>query len=356
MSAETKQQEEVSSSTVVLKVKAMEQRASQRKAARSAPTEKESSAPLPARKASKNGTPSPNLVRHAELRLIEQEQLGLFTAFPIRPGNEFPSLLARLPLFPAIARSRQRSLLDKDNALPFSTPFGQGRRHGPPVSVEDEDYLIALMRLRQKKLIGQGPRLPIPIGFQQPFSDHDGNVGVHVVCCTVTQIIGEMGNADNGQAYQRTLASLKRLAAMVVEIETSKSERYLGTVKNGTSIKLVDIVWQAFEQEGLIIAQFNPVVAKWLEHDATYLDWETRRQLVGRNARALHRFLSSQPKTYESTLERIAETIGWEGEKRRMRTGFETILSQMRDIGWVRDWEITGTGRSVPFRLKLLRS
>ena len=297
---------------------------------------------------------SPELVRQAALRFLEREQLGLFDSFPVQPGNEFPTLLARLPIFPAIARARQKKLLDADNALPFETPFAKGRRHGPPVSVEDEDCLIALIRLRQRRLVGQGGKLPIPIGSHH-FTDSAGKVSVHVVCCTLSQVLTEMGQCDSGRNFQRALQAFKRLAAMVVEVETQQAHRYFGQSTKGTSFKLVDIVWEAFETQGLILAQFPPVVVHWLENHASYLQWDVRRKLTGRNARALHRFLSTQPRTYDADMVWLAQTIGWEGDKRRMRTAFETVLQQFIDLQWLEAYEISGTGRRVPHRIHIWR-
>ena len=302
----------------------------------------------------RRGMPSPELVRQAELRIVEREQLGLFDSFPVQPGNEFPTLLARLPIFPAVARARQKKLLDADNALPFETPFGKGRRHGPPVTVEDEDCLIALIRLRQRRLVGQGGKLPIPIGSPH-FTDSADKVSVHVVCCTLSQVLAEMGQCDSGRNFQRALQAFKRLAAMVIEVETRQADRYFGPSTKGTSFKLVDIVWEAFETQGLILAQFPPVVVNWLENHASYIQWDVRRKLTGRNARALHRFLSTQPRTYAADMVWLAQTIGWEGDKRRMRSAFQTVLQQFMDLQWLERYEISGTGRRVPHRIHIWR-
>ncbi len=341
----------------VEKAKDLQERARQKRIKLEGAAEAETLAPTQKTKASRRGVPSPKLVEEAERAFLMQEQLGLFTALPLRPSNEFPSLLARLPIFPAIARSRQQPLLDKDNALPFKTPFGRGRRHGPPVCIEDEDYLIALTRLRQKAVRGHGTKLPIPITSNPGFADNEGNVQVHVVHCTIVQILEEMGLDTNaGPGYQRVVEALYRLRNVSIELETRKQEKYLGKVTRSTSFKLVDIDMATFESNGVVFAQFHPIVAKWLQHDATFLDWSVRRQLRGRNARALHRFLSSQPKDYENDLATIAEITGWEGEKRKLRSQVEAALKQMQALNWVDSWEFTGTGRRIPYRLIVHRS
>jgi hypothetical protein len=300
------------------------------------------------------GAPSSEAIRNTMLRLVEQEQLGLFETIPLKPGNEFPTLLARLPIFPAITRTRQKPLLDADNAFPFETPFGRGRRHGPPVNVEDEDYLFGLCRLREKCLIGEGSKLPIPVA-SACFADQKGRVSVHVVHCTLSQLLQETGVGDSGKNFRLALASLKRLAAIVVELEVNKPDLYFGTATHGTSFKLLDIVWQSFEEQGVIVAQFHPLVAQWLMKQATYMDWNVRRKLQGRNARALHRFLSTQPKQYAGDMLNIAKTIGWEGERRQMKSKMLDILAQLKELEWINTYKITGTGRKVRFRLHISR-
>ncbi len=304
----------------------------------------------------RRGIASNALVEREELRVIKYEQLGLFDSFPIDARNEFPTLLARLPIFPPLDREKQKKKMDKDNAFVFHTPFGQGRRHGPPVTTDDEDRLIALMRLRSRKVIGEGPRLPIPLTGPQYHRDDNGNLNVHWVCCTIVQIHEEMGISNAGENYETTLQCLKRLAAIVLEIETNKQSLYFGQSTKGTSFKLVDIVWESYQMEGIIKAQFSPLVAHWLEQQATYLNWDVRRKLKSRNARAVHRFLSTQPKFYEREMAYIAKAIDWEGDRRRMKGVFSKILKQLVNLNWLKDYEITGTGRKEPFRIKTWRN
>lgn len=335
----------------VRKARALQQRVEQRKqqapvTSVTAPKVQQGEAPPNGRR----GAASREIVRKAERQLVQQEQLGLFSVALLRPGNEIPTLLARLPIFPAIARSRHRALLDRDNAYPFVTPYGRGRRHGPPVDVEDEDVLIALMRLRQRRVAGPGRHLPVPLVTLQ-----QDNIHVHVVCGTVSQILDEMGLTDAGLNYQRVMDSLKRLSAVMVEVEVTQQTKYFGTATTGKTHRLVEIEWAMFESEGYILAQFSPIVSAWLENQVSYLDWKIRRQLNSRNARAVHRFLSTQNKVYENQIERIAETVGWEGDKRRMRTGFEAILKQLQELDWLEEWTITGTGRKIPYRLYIKR-
>ena len=121
---------------------------------------------------------------------------GYFVSYPVSPQNEFPTLLARLPIFRPSQRMRQKALLNRDNALEFSTPFGSGKRHGPPLTTRDEDTLIAVTRLRSKRLYGPPHQLPIPL--TDSASLRNENVGVHCVVCSVDQINKELGLTDGG--------------------------------------------------------------------------------------------------------------------------------------------------------------
>jgi hypothetical protein len=301
------------------------------------------------------GISSLDLVRHAELRLLEHEQLGLFASHSISTSNEFPTLLARIPVFPPLDRGKQKGLLDKDNALAFDTPFGRGRRHGPPVTTDDEDRLIALMRLRKRRVIGKAGQLPIPLSGTPYTPNGEGQLRVHWVCCTISQIHEEMNISNSGLNYETTLDSLKRLNAIVLEVETKKQSLYFGDSRKGTAFKLVDIVWELFHDHGVVTAQFSPIVALWLESQSTYLNWEVRKELKGRNARALHRFLSTQPKHYCKEVMYIAQAISWEGEKRRMMKPFASILERLVALDWLTHFEISGTGRKVPYVVDIWR-
>ena len=297
------------------------------------------------------------LVACANDKLIRAEQLGLFDAYLIKKTRMFPTLLARLPIFLPGPASRQKQLLDDDLAYPFSTPFGRGRRFGPPVNIEDEEILFAMLRLSEKRLIGNGHHFPVPLdGGDLWLKDQiSGHVTVQVAIATVGQINAEAGLVKAGNNYKNTLASIKRLNQISIELETRKQEMYLGESWNGDKIRLVDIKWKAYQQEGLIYAQFTPIMVKWLKEQATYYNWEIRRKLATSNARALHRFLSTQGQSYTAPLSYIADNIGWHGDRKRLRPRMEAALKDLRDNHNWCDFEITGKGRVTPFVLEFRR-
>jgi hypothetical protein len=295
------------------------------------------------------------LVQAAGDKLVQGEQLGLFTSLSISDKNSIPTLLARLPIFIPVPASKQTKLLDRDLAYRFETPFGRGRRFGPPVTIEDEDVLFALMQLSERRLIGQGGRLPIPLENDQWLKDKDGHLTVQITIATIGQINSEIGLSRAGKNYKATLASLKRLSHVGIELETRRKDLYLGESWDGENIRLIDIKWRAYEDEGLIFAQFSPVIVKWLKEQATFFNWSVRRQIKSPNGKALHRFLSTQGKHYRAELDYIANAIEWDGNRDRLRPRMEAVLKQLRDeLDWC-NFEISGTGRSTPFVLEFWR-
>lgn len=62
----------------------------------------------------------------------------------LSPSSEYPTIFTRIPIFIPGQPALQQKLLDKENALLFSTSWGSGRRHDPPLTIYDEDTLIAI--------------------------------------------------------------------------------------------------------------------------------------------------------------------------------------------------------------------
>ena len=282
------------------------------------------------------------------------ESKGLFVSYPISPGNEFPTLLTRLPIFRPTRRGHQQRLVNKEFALEFTTPFGDGKRHGPPLTVRDEDTLIALTRLRSKRVYGLPQSLPIPIADIYASKNDRGTVGAHYVVCSIDQVNRELGLTDGGLNYKRTFQSVKRLGATTLELNLKRHERYLGKVKTGRMLSLIHVQWQTFEENGLLVVLFPPVIANWLENEYTYIDWSVRLKLsdIGK---CLHRFLSSQPKKYRGELNKIAKTIGYDGPPKNVKQRLRKALEQLVGLGWLKSYRISGNGRSQPLVLHVFR-
>lgn len=293
------------------------------------------------------GSSTNRIIEKAQLSLFALEQRGQFTQFPITPSSEFPSLLARIPIFvPGLHRS-QSKLLDKDNALSFQTSWGTGRKHGPPLTVYEEDTLIALAMLRQRRLIGKGVKLPISVS--DIFGSKDG-VNVDVLFTTLSEIEDLCGNTRSGHNLKLRLAAIKRLTATRLEFERlSDSE-----VPKGTTISILDVAWEKWEQEAVLYIQFSPVMARWLEKAHSYINWDVRMQLTA-PGKAIHRFLSSQPKEYQIGVEKLRTTIGYPRDLKYFLRDLRKTLGQLKDLGWLQDSWLEGNGRSKPYKLIVRR-
>ena len=292
--------------------------------------------------------------RNRELngKLFHMEQQGRFNTYPLVAQNEFPTLLTRLPVFRPTHRSKQKKLLNDENELEFSTPFGNGKRHGPLLTVRDEDTLIAIMRLRDRRIYGNGHHLPIPIGSIP--TDDKGKVQVHCVLCTVQDLNREKQLTSGGENYRATMQSIRRLAGTRLEFNIKRHERYLGSLERGSTISLLDVEWAFYDEDGMLLIQIPPVIAYWLEQEYTYIDWHLRLKLNDLG-KSLHRFLSSQPCHYQGEVEKIAQTIGYDGPSKNIKPRFREALEKLRKENWLRDYHFTGTGRASPLKLNIAR-
>lgn len=290
-------------------------------------------------------------IEQFNLDLFSQEVDGRFVSHPITPGAEFPTFLTRIPIFLPMKRGRSLKL-DQDNALPFVTSWGRGRKHGPPLTVYDEDTLMAIARLRKNRLEGSPSNMPIPLSAIQPgASDGKGEVSVHVLGCSLSDIQHECGDSDGGTNLQLRLASIKRLGATVLEFDRETKDKLS---YRGTQVKLVDVAWDVYEENALLLIQFSPLMAIWLESEYTYINWSVRKQLSD-TGKALHRFLSAQPKTYSIFTEKLSTIIGFQRPYRYFMSDLRTTLTKLEELGWIASWEITGTGRRVPHKLTITR-
>lgn len=298
-----------------------------------------------------------NTTVHKRLAAVERdldrlEGQGFFVSYPIRPENEFPTLLTRLPIFRPTRRRHQHRLQNIDNALAFTTPFGDGKRHGPPLTVRDEDTLIALMRLRSRRMYGRPDQLPVQIA--DIYATKPVQVGVHYTLCSIDDIIRQLGLTDGGENYKRTFESVKRLGATTLELNLKSHDRYLGLVQTGRMLPLIHVQWQVYERDGLLVVLFPPVIAQWLEKEYTYIDWKTRLQLDDLG-KCLHRFLSGQPKRYKTDVLKLADTIGYDGPKKNIKQRFGKSLRYLQQLSWLKAFEFTGNGRSLPLALHIER-
>lgn len=259
-------------------------------------------------------------------------------------GNEFPTLLTRVPIFPPGKRGQQKALLDSWNALCFETPWGRGKRHGPPLTTQDEDTLIALFRLRRFALRADGSRLPVPIN-----GDGEPKV-VHAVYLRIGDVQKELGVDAGGRANDLRIESIKRLAATRIELEAVGANGWVA----GKMHSLIEVEWTRHKGEGLVLVQFPPVISRLLTEAYSYVDWDVRRKL-SEAGKAVHRFLSGQPKSYCVGADKLRTTIGYTRAKGSFMRDLRDTLSRLKDEGWLKGYAIVGTGRSTDFLIKILR-
>ena len=265
----------------------------------------------------------------------------------IRPDNEYPKELTRWPIFLPGHRESQLRLLDKDHALPFATSWGRGRRFGPPLNTYDEDTLIGLTRLRQVELRGQGPNLPIPQSGGEPGPPEE----VQAVWCLVTEIEAVLGNQRGGMNTRMRHESLKRLSGTRIELE---SDAATAVGARGGAFTLIDVAWEQLSDDGLIYAQFPPLMTRLLNESYSYLDFGVRRELAD-TGKAIHRFLSGQPRSYCIGTEKLRRTIGYVRSIGSFMRELRDAMGRLKSLGWVTAWTIEGTGRAHPFLLRLER-
>jgi len=283
--------------------------------------------------------------------LFNASRNGMYNCITLYPSSEYPTIFTRIPIFIPGQPARQQKLLDKENALPFSTSWGNGRRHGPPLTIYDEDTLIAISLLRSFLLSGDSTKFPIQISSltESHNSQHNPQT-VHVVTCTLSDIQAICGTSKGGNNNRLRLASIKRLAATSIEFtETKKNVR-----QRGTTFRLIDVAWDAWKEDAVLYIQITPILARYLEKEFTYVDWQVRCQLTGLG-KAVHRFLSGQPKNYQISLLKLKEVIYFPGEHKEFTRQLRVALKKLLEIQWLNHWEISGAASKRDQKLTINR-
>lgn len=289
-----------------------------------------------------------SIIESAQMSLFDGARRGHYEKLTLQPSNEFPSMLARLPIFVPGRRTNQRSLIDpNDNSMPFQTPWGAGKKHGPPLTVADEDTLMALGMLRQNRLEGRGSRFPISVS---DVLGKGSDSSVHVLFTTISEIEAQFGNKKSGHAYKLRLESIKRLAGTRIEFETLSDK----AIVKGTMISILDVAWQRWEQEAVLYIQFSPVMAHWYENSYSYVDWNVRMTLPP-TGKAIHRFLSSQPKSYQIFTEKLRATVGYPRAPKYFLRELREALGLLENVDWLKSYTIEGNGRAKPHKLTIKR-
>lgn len=307
--------------------------------------------PVPAKKKRVKGKSSLSRIEEAQMEFFKLEKEGRFSQHPITPDSRCPTFLTRVPIFIPGHRSTQRDLLDDENSLQFETSWGKGRKFGPPLTTYDEDTLLGIYKLRQKRLIGLPGNFPIPVSdLHKEKGNKDSNV--HVIHCMVSDIQGACDCATGGMNNKLRLDSVKRLAATVIEFTSNPSSNF---VSRGIDVKLMDISWEEYEENALLYIQLTPIVSAWLDNEYTFIDINIRRNL-SETGKALHRFFSSQPKQYKMFTLKLMKTIHYPREYKHFMSNLRSTMNKLIELEWVQSWEITGNGRKEPHLLHFIRT
>jgi len=280
------------------------------------------------------------------------EEQGLIERTRLPPIDELPTFFTRVPLFaPGFSRS-QRALIE-DARLKISTSWGSVIRNGPALTIYDEDTLYALVHLRDSRIVAPMEYLPTGSDLSAELvleGESDPRPVVHWTRCLISDIQRFLGRSDGGRSTKDTLESIKRIARTSLEFETEIPH----VAQRGGILRIYDVLWECWEQDSVIFVQFSPMIGKWLEKDFTYIDWEVRRQLTD-TGKAVHRFLSSQPKLYNIGCEKLRSTIFYMRDFKSFMRDLRSILAQLEQIGWLSGFEISGTGRKTPYVLHVSR-
>jgi len=337
----------------------LEQRAKDRPAEIGGPTSP--APPISKRKASacvpaSTGTPGRAVIAAANEKLERFVRERGIEQFDLFPSNEFPTPFTRLPLFPPVQRTTARNAASGDG-IALHSRWGSGGvfKAGPGLTIYDEDTLIGLMTLRSQGLTGPADQLPIPA---QPGAISTGlapsnPVRVHALYCLISQLESTIqcrrpSGGWGGRAIQKRRESLNRLAAITLRFEQPKGADGF----QGKTIHLIYAEYVSTDADSCYYVQFHPLVSQWLETYRTFIDFDLRRKLTPLG-KAMHRFLASQRsnKSYAVDLAVLFQAIGAHGELRDLKRSALVQLAKMQDEGFLGNFQITGTGRSTPWRL-----
>ena len=282
--------------------------------------------------------------------LFSLERKGRIRIYPISAQREFPKLLTRIPIFMPGHRASQHKILDPDLALPFENAWAKGRKFGPPLSVYDEDTLIALSQMRQNSLTGEARKLPVPISELQ-FDPNQSDASVHTVICTAKDLEQKCRDARGGMARTLRVDSVRRLSAVKIEIVSDVGRGR--TV--GTTFDLINVLWERFEDDATFYVQFSPLMTTWLKTEFSYVDPEIRFNLKNDMSKALYRFLSGQRKEYAISVKKLMSVIGYSRAPRRFLGDVKLAAQLLVEIGFLSNYEVTGNGKGTEHILRTIR-
>ena len=302
--------------------------------------------PKPPRRIRRRGCTTQRIVELGQMALFERERRGDFTLIPITPGCEYPLILTRAPIFAPTRRSSAKAMLDDELSISFETGWGKGRKYGPPLTIYDEDTLLALGALRQQQLVGLGHKMPICVAN---LLAEGKRTRVHALYTTVSQIEDYLGNKKGGRGHKKRLESIHRLAAVrIVFSKISDKTMSKLAITETDAVSLIDMKTVEQENDSFLYIQFPPVMALWLAESFAYIDMNIRRQLTD-NGKAIHKHLAGQTRfnIFASTLRTVT---GSALPMNKFLQELRSTLRKLESLGWL-EYELLGNGRSRPYKL-----
>lgn len=287
------------------------------------------------------------------------------TLLPLAPNtsSKYPSLFTRVPLFEP-TRDRTRSdtkTWGKDGGDFYHLGPLRIQRFGPGLSIYDEDTLISILQLGSERSI-RGTRAVINQHLKSTDSSYEGDPNaieeVYIGCVTSYRINAYLDRGTGGDQLKQCQESMDRLGLTQL-LFYNDEQRQVGKTK------FFDYV-RHYDPEGEIYIKIDSFMVNLLKEYTTF-DLTVRRQLsdVGKSC---HRFFSGEvDDTFSICLNELMELIRYRNElkdfKRALIGRKPTARSKgevgqleiMKDLKWLEDFEISGTGRKSPFVLHAKR-
>ena len=271
--------------------------------------------------------------------------------------SKYPTLLSVVPLF--AAGDREKYTTDQDKGRVYKLPKGRIRRIGAGLDVFDEDTLIAILQLGARKKV-VGPRESMPVALPSGTASERDEITVYKGSVTAGQINNFLSRGDGGVDLERTRDSIRRLANQRLWFEnTDEVDGMEGVTDFFRYTGRRDL-------RGELLIQISPEMVNILQ-SYQVIDMTIRKELND-CGKAVHRFLTPQPREFSIQLDDLADAICYDaggaalkrsllGRKPTKKTkGRPNQLALLKELGFLIEAEITGTGRSEPFVLNVIKS
>lgn len=353
-----------------LAAEAIKKKAALKKAAEKQTADNEAKTPdSPKKPTRQSGKSATRIGRDVETILKQFAQQQGIEQFSLFPGSEYPTPFTRIPLFPPIQRRKARENMAREtqNAdfVKLESRWDKAGvwKAGPALTVYDEDTLAGLMHMRSIGFSGNEQRMPSKMltkGQEQRniIRSAGQDILVHAVYCVVSQLESQIRGHEppnpskgwGGAVIKRRRESLERLAGVSLKFEQPHGlDMY-----RGKTIHIIELDWIGDREDACYYVQFHPAIVSWLLEYRTFLDMGIRRELTP-FGKALHRFLSSQlsNRHYKIELEVLVEAMGWQGKQSEAKKLANNQLTKMQSLGFLKQYQINGTGRREPFVIEV---